>query len=194
MLKYRAQAFSVVLLCLPLNTFFEDTFLGRQFGKGSVWRHILTPQCFTPHFHDFGGATTFAPDATFWRRIVWRHISIISEAPPHLCLTPHFGATLFDVTFSLSATTFGHTFGDKLFFFHRILAFEMAPRTGCRLERMFRAILAFEMAPRTGCRLECMFRAILALKLEIQNHQYNSSYHGSHSYQVGLGKFTILVL
>ena len=33
---FRAQAFSVALLCLPLNTFFEDTFPGRQFGKGSV--------------------------------------------------------------------------------------------------------------------------------------------------------------
>ena len=257
----RAQAFSVVLLCLPLNTFFEDTFLGRQFGKGSVWRHILTPHCLTPHFGlpphlcltphfdaalfdaTFRTATTFVPDATFWRHIVWRHISMISEAPPfvpdatfwrhivwrhismiseappHLCLMPHFDAALFDATFPsfrrrhhicvwrhilaphcltshfhLAPRHLDTHLETSCFFFHRILAFEMAPRTGCRLERMFRAILAFEMAPRTGCRLECMFRAILALKLEIQNHQYNSSYHGSHSYQVGLGKFTILVL
>ena len=54
-----------------------------------AWRHILTP-----HFHDFGGATTFVPDATFFER----HFHD-SEAPPHLCLTPHFDATLFDATF-----------------------------------------------------------------------------------------------
>ena len=52
--------------------------------------------------------------------------------------------------------------------------FEMARRTVCRLECMFRAILsiygpvlgyiwAFEMAHRTVCRLECMFRAILSI-------------------------------
>ena len=108
-IRIRVQAFSVALLCLPLNTFFEDTFPGKPFGTGRVWRHILTPHfglpphwCLTPHFdaalfhahfRQIGGATTFAPDATFWHRIVWRHISIISEAPPHLCPTPHFHLT-----------------------------------------------------------------------------------------------------
>ena len=32
----RVQAYSVVLLCLPLNTFFEDTFPKTQFGQGGV--------------------------------------------------------------------------------------------------------------------------------------------------------------
>ena len=132
----RVQAYGVVLLCLPLNTFFEDAFPKTQFGAWRhiltphcltphfglpphlcltphfdatlfdatfpwfrrrhhicAWRHILTPHCLTPHFHDFGGATTFGPDATFWRHIAWRHI------------------------FHLAPRHFGHTFGDKLFFF-----------------------------------------------------------------------------
>ena len=111
--KYRAQAFSVALLCLPLNTFFEDTFPGRQFGKGSIWRHILTPHCLTPHFGlpphlcltphfdavlfdaTFRTATTFVPDATLFDAT----FRPFSEAPPNLCLTPHFDATLFEATF-----------------------------------------------------------------------------------------------
>ncbi len=95
------QAFSVALLRLPLNTFFEDAFPGRQFGKVGLWRHILTPHCLTPHFGlpphlcltphfdaalfdaTFRIATTFVRDGTFRRHSVWHHISIISEAPPH---------------------------------------------------------------------------------------------------------------
>ena len=110
---FRAQAFSVALLCPPLNTFFEDTFPGRQFGKGSVWRHILTPHrltphfgppphlCLTPHFDaalfdaTFRTATTFVPDATLFDAT----FRSFSEAPPNLCLTPHFDATLFEATF-----------------------------------------------------------------------------------------------
>ena len=123
----RAQAFSVALLCLPLNTFFEDTFPGRQFGKGSVWRHISVI---------FGGATTFVLDATFRRHIVWSHISIISEAPPHLCLKPHFGAALFWRHIFTWRHIWTHIWRQAVFF-HKILAFEMAPLTGRRLECMF---------------------------------------------------------
>ena len=45
-----------------------------------AWRHISTPHCLKPHFHHFGGATTFVPEATFWRR---------SVLTPHFHLTPH---------------------------------------------------------------------------------------------------------
>ena len=34
--KFRVQAYGVVLLCLPLNTFFEDTFPKTQFGQGGA--------------------------------------------------------------------------------------------------------------------------------------------------------------
>ena len=90
-------------------TLFAATFPSFQkHHHSSVWRHIATPHCFTPHFHDFGGTTTFVPDATFWRHIfTWRHI-------------------------------WTHIWRQAVFF-HQILAFEMASRTGCRLDCMFPA-------------------------------------------------------
>ena len=90
----------------------------------TFWRHIVL----TPHVHQIGGASTFAPDATFWRRIVWHRI--FTEAPPHLCLAPHF-----DATFWRHIYIWTHIWRQATLF----LAFEMAPRTGRRLEYMFPA-------------------------------------------------------
>ena len=113
------------------------------FWRHISWKTVWQRECLMPHFDaalfdaTFRTATTFAPDATLLDATLFEATFPSFRRRHHICAWSHILAPhCFDATFSLDAT-FGPTDLETSSFFHQILAFEMAPLTGRRLECMF---------------------------------------------------------